>query len=1433
MLRQLLKLQGQVGRVILAGCFLAAIGLISPQMAAAQSSCTAIQCTCTSGELPQGSGQDLVINTGECFAKHKNSPFNFHSVNIYGGGELHFADDGPIDFYAESILIEYKGAMTAGLPTAAGSYKSQLTIHLFGKAGDPGIVCKSAPQPKGAPCGIPDELWTANPDMAMHMNMGGTQSLKAKNAACNSIQGYDQYLPPVQGKDDCFYQYEIQDPQDLQANRQAFFGHKVLAVSFGGKLQLFGSEGTTYLTEPGTCDPAEPANECSPANTGSSWRRLTAISADKKTLTLNNPSSPVTWKAGDHVVVTTTDYLPSHSEEAILLKDAAGNQLMLKTALTYPHNASVFPIPGTVPSDIGPVNDPNVPEINRAVDTRAAVALLTRNIQIVSAGETANDPFTEKPKNYYGGHTIVRQGFESYQVQGVEFYLLGQGGAKGRYPVHFHMARRTPQQTDPTQGPLNFIKDSSIHESMTRWITIHATEGMYLARNVGFRSIGHGFYFEDATEINNKLYSNIGIMARAAIQNGQNPRMVPGILADTKTDGGDGDFMPYRSDFNHPTVFWMMNGWNDFEYNMAAGAATCGACYWWLPAGNSGPSQYETWDGYASQNIYDPAGNGNCTNIAPPNQPPKYVCGGNLPTSGLTPLHVFVGNSCVAAMSSFQTVSTTNECIGVPAQGSGGLAAVPTSAPKAPTDPNLFNLYYPTLTSSHNSTECPGADDPTKSVQCGNTKGVVPPNCASTAPGQCGVTVLDHYTTSFNWAETNFSAVWLRPKWYLVSNSAITDVQTGGINFVTGGGYTRSDIPLGYWSLMRKSVLVGHTQSQGSDGNPYAYDSGPFNPTTADEDELTCDTQDPNRCQSAKEGVTFLLPPFPGQRLFNIYDGPAFQEFNAYLKVTTTETDCKVNGNGNCGQTQYPLARNKGVLIDKVKSVCYLPNAAIAWKQPNGFYYPPSFISSKLWFENVDIRHFVVEPFFTFDPQHPNDPFVQSQSDITKRYCTYTSPDPLGNGTTFTGFNHIDRETVLNDEDGSLTGLVANDSTDKDVPTAPSISINEDSYFNEPLITPECLSDIGVVPKNPKNRVYTARTSPYKWLTTAIVADCAIQNGTKSGNLLQCQDDQNRVHWANACTDPSCRGVPLYREDLTCSEQGTQPSIRMMGQAISQRSTLALDHGAYYIDTTQGCTSQGSCPVCTPNPSGTDCMYCKPGTTDCWTNGNDIDPLPWHPTTFLAGHTYYVYFLYAKPTTKQTYDIYVGKNEEGKYSVEPVLANLPSGAFEFTPQPSGSWLSPPPAYNATTGTVRVSVDLTGQQAAFDDSKAAFCQPGTFCQVSGSGASATCGCKPGTQCNDPSICTWSTKELDCPQDPKNPAKMGCFGFSITMPGDFEAPANPLKPDPSLFQPFTDNPYFGTGVVTFSTDVEPSGKDCVYGSPPTEKNCTSTAPRGNQQ
>ena len=51
----------------------------------------------------------------------------------------------------------------------------------------------------------------------------------------------------------------------------------------------------------------------------------------------------------------------------------------------------------------------------------------------------------------------------------------------------------------------------------------------------------------------------------------------------------------------------------------------------------------------------------------------------------------------------------------------------------------------------------------------------------------CAVTVLDHFTSSFHWAETNFSAIWLRPNGTWSTNIVLTDVQNGGVSLISSG----------------------------------------------------------------------------------------------------------------------------------------------------------------------------------------------------------------------------------------------------------------------------------------------------------------------------------------------------------------------------------------------------------------------------------------------------------------------------------------------------------------------------------------------------------------------------------------------------------------------------------------------------------------------
>jgi hypothetical protein len=46
--------------------------------------------------------------------------------------------------------------------------------------------------------------------------------------------------------------------------------------------------------------------------------------------------------------------------------------------------------------------------------------------------------------------------------------------------------------------------------------------------------------------------------SRAAIDNAQNPRSVPGILARPGDAGAE--VFPFHSDYDHPALFWITNG---------------------------------------------------------------------------------------------------------------------------------------------------------------------------------------------------------------------------------------------------------------------------------------------------------------------------------------------------------------------------------------------------------------------------------------------------------------------------------------------------------------------------------------------------------------------------------------------------------------------------------------------------------------------------------------------------------------------------------------------------------------------------------------------------------------------------------------------------------------------------------------------------------
>ena len=254
----------------------------------------------------------------------------------------------------------------------------------------------------------------------------------------------------------------------------------------------------------------------------------------------------------------------------------------------------------------------------------------------------------------------------------------------------------------------------------------------------------------------------------------------------------------------------------------------------------------------------------------------------------------------------------------------------------------------------------------------------------------------------------------------------------------------------------------------------------------------------------------------------------------------------------------------------------------------------------------------------------------------------------------------------------------------------------------------------------------------------------------------------------------------------------------MMGQGTGQRSTLSLNHAAYYIDTTLDCTTQGGCPTCAKfDPNG----FCE------------ADSGPYRPSVFLAGRTYYVYFVYASPTLQQSYDIYVGPGtSDAELKVTPIFVDAKGYKIGTADDPSFiKPANPTNQYYDGKSLLRLKVDLTGQDSAFKDSKPKFCNPKAFCSAKDDGS---CGCNAAsTACSvvTDADCAWASNDIDCPIDPMNANGMRCFGFSFTMPPNYTA--KPVVPSDSLFVPFTDNPYFAKGNVTFQGSEKMSPHACI--------------------
>ncbi|KAM9839131.1 PKHD1 like 1, tandem duplicate 1 [Aulostomus maculatus] len=249
------------------------------------------------------------------------------------------------------------------------------------------------------------------------------------------------------------------------------------------------------------------------------WTHLAQTATNgSTTLTL---MKAVTWKAGDEIVIASTGHRHSQRENEvrrIAAVSADGKTLTLAEPLAYTHLGVTVTLPdGTL------------------FDGRAEVGLLTRNIVVRgSQNEEWNDKIEACPDGFNTGEFATQTCFQGRfgeevgsdqfggcimfhaprpnenlaigRLEYVEVFHAGQAFRLGRYPIHWHLMGNIDYQS--------YVRGCAIHQTYNRAVTIHNTHRLLVEHNVIYDIMGGAFFIEDGIETENILQYNLAVFVK-------------------------------------------------------------------------------------------------------------------------------------------------------------------------------------------------------------------------------------------------------------------------------------------------------------------------------------------------------------------------------------------------------------------------------------------------------------------------------------------------------------------------------------------------------------------------------------------------------------------------------------------------------------------------------------------------------------------------------------------------------------------------------------------------------------------------------------------------------------------------------------------------------------------------------------------------------
>lgn len=324
-------------------------------------------------------------------------------------------------------------------------------------------------------------------------------------------------------------------------------------------------------------------------------------------------ASPVTWKAGWQLELSTTKYMAEGigRERVTIAADVNNSTTVTLTApLLYTHYGRLQYLVAPAHEDIagtqlsvtqttildgdsfnGGITGAQVKALIAAgtpsvLDNRCTVGLLTYPIKFSAPNDSDWTTYG------FGAQLMVMSLAAECRMQGVEMFRVGQAGFLGRYPVHHHMRSYTPYGSvgsgtllGDVNSSANYLKQCSVRDSTNRGLTIHGTNGLTAQKNVFSNIDTHCIFFEDASERRNTVDSNFvsgvnainTVISSGAVPIKQFDRVfdptgeipLPGRLNPTATTPGVASL---QTNHGGPAGIWLSSPNNTITNNIVIGA---------------------------------------------------------------------------------------------------------------------------------------------------------------------------------------------------------------------------------------------------------------------------------------------------------------------------------------------------------------------------------------------------------------------------------------------------------------------------------------------------------------------------------------------------------------------------------------------------------------------------------------------------------------------------------------------------------------------------------------------------------------------------------------------------------------------------------------------------------------------------------------------